>query len=69
MVPPPRRVIKDDTPVNVRDENVQSFAVTNPKSEIQQPVFTRAVEIANERPKASVPQSLDTTVELASYSE
>lgn len=27
MMPPPRRLIKDDTPVNMKDENVRSFAV------------------------------------------
>jgi len=55
MVPPPRRVIKEDTPVNVRDENVQSFAVTNPRAEIHKPLITRPAEIAQEKPKASVP--------------
>ena len=63
-------------PVNVnaqtdlanKNENIQSFAGSNAR-EMPQVSVRQGDELQEFKPKASVPQNLDTTVELASYSE
>lgn len=67
MVPPPRRVLREDTPIHVVQpitENIQSFVQNPARNEIHgDPKHQPFVQ------KSSVPQNLDMTVELASYSE